>query len=130
MKDILLKFDSKEQAVTFAEDNGFTSIVEEEGEEKIHVIEQGEDYVFTVIGEHWTETGETETFRDETGIEYEHPIMATDNAWWVLFRDKADRDLSPAEDFIVWHSAMTEQNEEGEEVPVPRPTNAPDRVFL
>ena len=35
MKDILLKFDSKEQAVTFAEDNGFTSIVEEEGEEKV-----------------------------------------------------------------------------------------------
>jgi hypothetical protein len=38
--------------------------------------------------------------------------------------------MTPAEDFIVWHSAMTEQNEEGEEVPVPRPTNAPDRVFL
>jgi hypothetical protein len=116
MKDILLKFDSKEQAVTFAEANGFTSVDEED---ELRVIEQGEDYVFT-----------TETFRDETGIEYEHPIMATDNAWWVLFRDKADRDLSPAEDFIVWHSAMTEQNEEGEEVPVPRPTNAPDRVFL
>ena len=130
MKDILLKFDSKEQAVTFAEDNGFTSIVEEEGEEKVHVIEQGDDYVFTVIGEHWTETGETETFRDEDGTEYEHPIMATDNAWWVLFRDKADRDMTPAEDFIVWHSTMTEQNEEGEEVPVPRPTNAPNRVFL
>lgn len=148
MKDILLKFDSKEQAVTFAEDNGFTSIVEEEGEEKIHVIEQGEDYVFTVIGEHWTETGETETFRDETGTEYEHPIMVSDEAWWVLFRDMADRDLSPAEDFVVWHSQMTERvrarNEDGEfeadnpdteedeawiEQPVPRPANAPDRVF-
>lgn len=148
MKDILLKFDSKEQAVTFAEDNGFTSIVEEEGEEKVHVIEQGDDYVFTVIGEHWTETGETETFRDETGIEYEHPIMVSDEAWWVLFRDMADRDLSPAEDFVVWHSQMTERvrarNEDGEfeadnpdtpedeawiEQPVPRPANAPDRVF-
>ena len=148
MKDILLKFDSKEQAVTFAEDNGFTSIVEEEGEEKVHVIEQGDDYVFTVIGEHWTETGETETFRDETGTEYEHPIMVSDEAWWVLFRDMADRDLSPAEDFVVWHSQMTERvrarNEDGEfeadnpdteedeawiEQPVPRPANAPDRVF-
>jgi hypothetical protein len=78
MKDILLKFDSKEQAVTFAEANGFTSVDEED---ELRVIEQGEDYVFTVIGEHWTETGETEIFRDETGIEYEHPIMATDNAW-------------------------------------------------
>lgn len=127
MKDILLKFDSKEQAVTFAEANGFTSVDEED---ELRVIEQGDDYVFTVIGEHWTETGETETFRDEDGTEYEHPIMVSDDAWWVLFRDMADRDMTPAEDFIVWHSAMTEQNEEGEEVPVPRPTNAPNRVFL
>ena len=145
MKDILLKFDSKEQAVTFAEANGFTSVDEED---ELRVIEQGDDYVFTVIGEHWTETGETETFRDETGIEYEHPIMVSDEAWWVLFRDMADRDLSPAEDFVVWHSQMTERvrarNEDGEfeadnpdteedeawiEQPVPRPANAPDRVF-
>lgn len=148
MKDILLKFDSKEQAVTFAEDNGFTSVSEEEGEEKVQVIEQGDDYVFTVIGEHWTETGETETFRDETGTEYEHPIMVSDEAWWVLFRDMADRDLSPAEDFVVWHSQMTEKvrtrKEDGTfqsddpdtpedeawiEQSVPRPANAPDRVF-
>tara|TARA_R100000234_G_scaffold103251_1_gene72679 strand:+ start:241 stop:624 length:384 start_codon:yes stop_codon:yes gene_type:complete len=127
MKDILLKFDSKEQAITFAEDNGFTSVVEED---ELRVIEQGEDYVFTVIGEHWTETGETETFRDEDGTEYEHPIMVSDDAWWVLFRDMADRDMTPAEDFIVWHSAMTELNEEGEEVSIPRPTNAPNRIFL
>ena len=130
MKDILLKFNSKEQAVAFAEANGFTSVAEEEGEEKVSIITQGDDYVFTVIGEHWTETGETETFRDEDGTEYEHLIMVSDDAWWVLFRDMADRDMTPAEDFIVWHSAMTEQNEEGEEVSVPRPNNAPNRVFL
>ncbi len=52
MKDILLKFDSKEQAVTFAEANGFTYVVEEEGGEKINIITQGDDYIFTVIGEH------------------------------------------------------------------------------
>ncbi len=127
MKDILLKFDSKEQAVAFAEANGFTSVDEED---ELRVIEQGEDYVFTVIGEHWTETGETETFRDEDGTEYEHPIMVSDDAWWVLFRDMADRDMTPAEDFIIWHSAMTELNEEGEEVSIPRPNNAPNRVFL
>ena len=127
MKDILLKFDSKEQSIAFAEANGFTSVDEED---ELRVIEQGEDYVFTVIGEHWTETGETETFRDEDGTEYEHPIMVSDDAWWVLFRDMADRDMTPAEDFIIWHSAMTEQNEEGEEVSVPRPNNAPNRVFL
>ena len=148
MKDILLKFDSKEQAVTFAEDNGFTSVVEEEGEEKINIITQGDDYVFTVIGEHWIDTGETEEFRDEDGTVYDHKIMESDEAWWVLFRDMADRDLSPAEDFVVWHSQMTERvrarNEDGEfeadnpdtpedeawiEQPVPRPANAPDRVF-
>ena len=127
MKDILLKFDSKEQAVAFAEANGFTSVDEED---ELRVVEQGDDYVFTVIGEHWTETGETETFRDEDGTEYEHLIMVSDDAWWVLFRDMADRGMTPAEDFIVWHSDMTEQNEEGEEVPVPRPNNAPNRVFL
>ena len=60
----------------------------------------------------------------------------------------ADRDLSPAEDFVVWHSQMTKRvrarNSDGEfeadipntpedeawiEQPVPRPENAPDRVF-
>ena len=117
MKDILLKFDSKEQSIAFAEANGFAT-VGAEGE--LHIIQQGEDYGFSVIGEHWTETGETETFRDEDGTD----------AWWVLFRDLADRDLSPAEDFIIWHSAMTELNEEGEEVSVPRPANAPNRIFL
>lgn len=127
MKDILLKFNSKEQAVAFAEANGFAT-VDEEGE--LHIIQQGEDYGFSVIGENWIDTGETETFRDEDGTEYEHKIMTTDNAWWVLFRDLADRDLSPAEDFIIWHSAMTELNEEGEEVSVPRPANAPNRIFL
>ena len=127
MKDILLKFDSKEQAVSFAEDNGFTS-VDEKGNH--HVMEQGEDYVFTAIGEHWTETGETEEWRDEDGTVHNHKIMECDEAWWILFRDMADRDLSPAEDYIVWHSDMTATNEEGEEVSIPRPTNAPDRVFL
>lgn len=148
MKDILLKFDSKEQAVTFAEDNGFTSVVEEEGEEKVNIITQGDDYVFTVIGEHWTDTGETEEWRDEDGTVHDHKIMESDDAWWVLFRDMADRDLSPAEDFVVWHSQMTERvrarNDDGEfeadnpdtpedeawiEQAVPRPANAPDRVF-
>ena len=127
MKDILLKFNSKEQAVAFAEANGFTSVDEED---ELRVLEQGEDYVFTVIGEHWTDTGETEEWRDEDGTVHEHKIMESDEAWWVLFRDMADRDMTPAEDFIVWHSAMTEQNEEGEEVSVPRPNNAPNRVFL
>ena len=57
MIDYLLKFKNKDQAVKFADDNGFTSVVEEEGGEKINIIEQGDGYVFTVIGEQWTDTG-------------------------------------------------------------------------
>ena len=67
MIDYLLKFDSKEQSVEFAVKYGFTSVEIQDGEEKITILNQGDDYVFTVIGEHWTETGETETFRDEDG---------------------------------------------------------------
>lgn len=148
MRDILLKFDSKEQSVTFAEENGFTSIVEAEGEEKINIIEQGEDYAFTIIGDHWIDTGETEIFKDDDGTEHESKIMVSDEAWWVLFRDMGDRDMTPAEDFIVWHSDMTEKvrarQEDGTfesddpetpedeawiEQAVPRPADAPDRVF-
>ena len=148
MIDYLLKFDSKEQAVEFAVKFGFTSVEIQDGEEKITILNQGDDYVFTVIGEHWTETGETETFRDEDGTEYEHPIMVSDDAWWVLFRDIGDRDTLPAEDYIVWHSDMVErvrarkedgtfksdhpdtpEDEAWEEVAVPRPANAPGRVF-
>ena len=148
MRDILLKFDSKEQSVTFAEENGFTSIVEAEGEEKINIIEQGEDYAFTIIGDHWIDTGETEIFKDDDGTEHESKIMVSDEAWWVLFRDMGDRDMTPAEDFIVWHSDMREKvrgrQEDGTfesddpetpedeawiEQAVPRPDDAPDRVF-
>ena len=136
MRDILLKFDSEEQAVTFAEENDFVS-------------SQGKDYVYSIIGPNWINTGETETLRGESGEEWEQPIMQSDEAWWILFRDLADRDLSPAEDYIVWHSDMVErtrarkedgtfesddpdtpEDEAWVEVAVPRPVNAPNRVFL
>ena len=133
MIDYLLKFDSKDQAVTFAEQMGFTTKVEEEDIEITVPLPQSEDHVYTVIGEHFVDTGKTETIRDETGMEWEQPIMKGDGKHWVLFRDiKGDMDAEPAEEFIVWSSAMTEPSEEneGEEVPVPRPENAPDRIFL
>ena len=150
MIDYLLKFDSKAQAVTFAEQMGFTTEVEEEDIEITVPIPQSEDHVYTVIGEYFEDTGKTETIRDETGMEWEQPIMKGDGKHWVLFRDiKGDMDAEPAEDFIVWHSNMTErirkrdengqfiandpdtpEDEAWEEVPVPRPDNAPDRIFL
>ena len=149
MIDYLLKFKNKDQAVKFADDNGFTSVVEEEGGEKINIIEQGDGYVFTVIGEHWTDTGKTKKIKDGD-IELEQPVMKSDKKHWVLFRDvNGDMDPDIAKKFVVWHSDMTEKvrarNEDGEfeaddpetvddeawiEQPVPRPTSAPNRVFL
>ena len=151
MIDYLLKFDNKEMAITFAEQMGLTTTEDEgNGIEVTLPLSQSENHVYTVIGEHFVDTGKTETIRDESGLEWEQPIMQGDGKHWVLFRDiKGDMDAEPAEDFIVWHSNMTErirkrdengqfiaddpdtpEDEAWEEVPVPRPENAPDRIFL
>ena len=151
MIDYLLKFESKEQALTFAEQMGFTTTIEDgNGIEVTIPMTQSEDHVFTVIGAHFMPTGETKTIVDETGMEWERPVTVSDGKHWVLFRDvKGDMDAEPAEDFIEWHSNMTEkvktrnadgtfksddpdtpEDEAWEEVPVPRPENAPNRIFL
>ena len=150
MIDYLLKFESKEQALTFAEQMGFTTSIEDGGVEVTVPMTQSGTHVFTVIGEHIMPTGETETIIDETGMEGESPVTVADGKHWVLFRDvKGDMDAEPAEDFIEWHSNMTEkvktrnadgtfksddpdtpEDEAWEEVPVPRPENAPNRIFL
>ena len=150
MIDYLLKFKSQKEAVTFAEKNGFTSTdTDEDGKEVTTIITQGDGYVFTVIGEHWVDTGKTKKIKDGD-IELEQPVMKSDKKHWVLFRDvNGDMDSSIAEKFVVWHSDMTEKvrarNEDGKfeaddpetvddeawiEQPVPRPTSAPNRVFL
>ena len=69
MIDYLLKFDSKAQALTFAEQMGFTTTVEEGNGIEITVLSHSEDHVYTVIGEYFEDTGKTETVRDETGME-------------------------------------------------------------
>jgi hypothetical protein len=111
MIDYLLKFDSKDQALTFAEQMGFTTTEEDgNGIETTMAISQSEDHSYTVIGEHFVDTGKTETIRDESGMEWEQPIMQGDGKHWVLFRDiKGDMDAEPAEEFIIWHSNMTER---------------------
>ena len=150
MIDYLLKFNTKQEAIVFAEQMGFTTTIEE-GEVEVTIpLPQSDTHVFTVIGEHFMPTGKTETMRDETGMEWETPKMKGDKKHWVLFRDiKGDIDPEPAEDFIEWHSNMTEkvrkrdedgqfladdpdtpEDEAWEEVPVPRPENAPNRIFL
>ena len=152
MIDYLLKFNTKQEAIVFAEQMGFTTEVEDgNGIEVTIPMTQSDTHVFTVIGEHFMPTGKTETIRDESGMEWETPKMKGDKKHWVLFRDvKGDMDAEPAEDFIEWHSNMTERvrkrDEDGqfiaddpdtpeddeawEEVPVPRPENAPNRIFL
>lgn len=152
MIDYLLKFDNKEMAITFAEQMGLTTTEDEgNGIEVTLPLSQSENHVYTVIGEHFVDTGKTETIRDETGMEWDQPVMKGDGNHWVLFRDiKGDMDAEPAEDFIVWSSAMTERvrkrDEDGqfiaddpdtpeddeawEEIPVPRPEDAPNRIFL
>ena len=138
-------------AVVFAEQMGFTTTEDEgNGIEVTLPLSQSEKHVYTVIGEHFVDTGKTETVRDETGMEWDQPVMKGDGNHWVLFRDiKGDMDAEPAEDFIVWSSDMTErvrkrdedgqfvaddpdtpEDEAWEEVPVPRPENAPNRIFL
>ena len=88
MIDYLLKFDSKDQALTFAEQMGFTTTEEDgNGIETTMAISQSEDHSYTVIGEHFVDTGKTETIRDESGVEWEQPIMQGDGKHWVLFRD-------------------------------------------
>ena len=151
MIDYLLKFKSQKEAVTFAEKNGFTSTdTDEDGNEVTTIVTQGDGYVFTVIGEHWTDTGKTKKVKDGD-IEFEQPVMKSDKKHWVLFRDvRGDMDPDIAKKFVVWHSDMTERvrardSETGEfeaddpetvddeawvEQPVPRPTSAPNRVFL
>ena len=152
MIDYLLKFDTKNMAIVFAEQMGFTTTEDEgNGIEVTLPLSQSENHVYTVIGEHFVDTGKTETIRDETGMEWDQPVMKGDGNHWVLFRDiKGDMDAEPAEDFIVWSSAMTERvrkrDEDGqfiadypdtpeddeawEEIPVPRPEDAPNRIFL
>jgi hypothetical protein len=151
MIDYLLKFNTKQEAIVFAEQMGFTTDVEDgNGIEVTIPMTQSDTHVFTVIGEHIMPTGETETIVDETGMEWQSPITVSDGKHWVLFRDvKGDMDSEPAEDFIEWASDQTERvrrrDEDGqflgddpdttndeawEDVPVPRPDNAPNRVFL
>jgi hypothetical protein len=69
---------------------GFTTTEEDgNGIETTMAISQSEDHSYTVIGEHFVDTGKTETIRDESGMEWEQPIMQGDGKHWVLFRDQA-----------------------------------------
>ena len=84
MIDYLLKFNTKQEAIVFAEQMGFTTDVEDgNGIEVTIPMTQSDTHVFTVIGEHFMPTGKTETIRDESGMEWQTPKMKGDKKHWV-----------------------------------------------
>ena len=118
MIDYLLKFESKEQAVEFATIKGLTTAsVNDEGEEIQVPLPHGENHVYIVIGENFIPTGETESLRDETGNEWDQPVVQGDGKHWVLYRDLTGKEnTADAEGYIQWSS------ESGDSRPEDAPT--------
>ena len=99
MIDYLLRFDSKSTAQQFGIASGYA--VDNDG--VIETTLATHQYALHEIGEH-------------NGADY-----------WVLFRDLVGL-LVPegADQFIFWSSTWTVTDEDGSEIPVPRPEDQPD----
>ena len=99
MIDYLLKFPSKVVAQQFGIASGYA--VDNEG--VIETTLATHQYALHEIGEH-------------NGADY-----------WVLFRDLVGLPVPEgADQFIFWSSTWTVTDEDGNEIPVPRPTDQPD----
>ena len=99
MIDYLLKFPSKVVAQQFGIASGYA--VDNEG--VIETTLATHQYALHEIGEH-------------NGADY-----------WVLFRDLVGLPVPEgADQFIFWSSAWTVTDEDGSEMPVPRPEDQPD----
>ena len=99
MLDYLLRFDSKSTAEQFGIASGYA--VDNEG--VVETTLATHMYALHEIGEH-------------NGADY-----------WVLFRDLVGLPVPEgADQFIYWSSAWTVTDEDGSEIPVPRPTEDPD----
>ena len=99
MIDYLLKFPSKAIAEQFGIASGYT--VDNEG--VIETTLATHQYALHEIGEH-------------NGADY-----------WVLFRDLVGLPVPEgADQFIFWSSTWTVTDEDGNEIPVPRPQDQPD----
>jgi len=99
MIDYLLKFPSKSIAEQFGIASGYA--VDNEG--VIETTLATHEYALHEIGEHnWTD-------------------------FWVLFRDLVGLPVPEGADpFIFWSSTWTVTDEDGNEIPVPRPEDQPD----
>ena len=99
MIDYLLRFESKSVAQQFGIASGYA--VANEG--VIETTLSTHQYALNEIGEH-------------NGADY-----------WVLFRDLVGLPVSEgADQFIFWSSTWTVTDEDGSEIPVPRPEDQPD----
>lgn len=107
MKDYLLKFPSKEEAVGFGLQSGFVAL-DEVGEPYTTLATH--EYAVVIVGP-WLE----QTSVDEEGL----PVFKSDDQHWVLFRDLVGLPIpAGAEQFIFWTS------DDGS-----RPENCPQLAF-
>lgn len=95
MIDYLLRFPSKSAAEQFGIASGFASEVDGEVVSNI----ASHEHALHVVGDY-------------------------NGAWWVLFRDLIGIPIPEGgEQFIYWASDFTVDDEDGNPVPVPRPTS-------
>ena len=94
--DYILKFPSKSAAEQFGIASGFASEVDGEVVSNI----ASHEHALHVVGDY-------------------------DGAWWVLFRDLVGIPIPDgANQYIYWASDFTVEDEDGNSVPVPRPTSS------
>lgn len=95
MTDYILRFPSKAIAEQFSIANGFST----SNENGVQTSLASHEYAICVIGEH-----------------------NGDGQWWVLFRDLVGIPIPEGgEQFVYWASDFTVDDEDGNEVLVPRP---------
>jgi hypothetical protein len=110
MIDYILRFPSKSIAEQFGIASGYA--VDNEG--VIETTLATHQYALHEIGEHFV------------GGDEETPATG-DGQYWVLFRDLVGLQVPEGADpFVFWSSTWTVTDEDGNEIPVPRPEGQPD----
>lgn len=112
MTDYILRFPSKSAAEQFGIASGFAS-ANENGDAVSNLASH--EHAMCVVGKHWI---------PQPDVDGEPQPAIGDGAWWVLFRDLVGIPVPDgAEPFIYWASNFTVLDEDGSEIPVPRPTD-------
>lgn len=89
MIDILLKFDSQDQAALIGEQLGYTTRDPKTGE--LHTTQATLTLAICVIGAHYYPDGTTTDGPNGEQI----PSLVSDDNWWVLVRSLIDIELPP-----------------------------------